>query len=56
MNPSRDLCNRAVAHLRSTLMGFERLGIRCRIEGDDLVVPASQSLKIEPDFGAMCPR
>ncbi len=45
-----------VAHLRSTLMGFERLGIRCRIEGDDLVVPASQSMKIEPDFGGHVPK
>jgi len=45
-----------VGHLRSTLMGFERLGIHCRIEGDDLVVPASQSLKIEPDFGGHVPK
>lgn len=45
-----------VVHLRSTLMGFERLGIRCLIEGDDLVVPADQSLKIEPDFGGHVPK
>ena len=32
-----------VEHLRSTLMGFARLGIACRIEGDDLIVPAEQS-------------
>ena len=30
-----------VAHLRSTLMGFERLGIRCIIDGDELIVPAN---------------
>lgn len=50
------ICDAGVGHLRSTLMGFARLGIRCRIEGDDLVVPASQSLKIEPDFGGHVPK
>src|SRR5690606_27680492 len=29
-----------VRHLRSTLMGFERLGISCRTEEDDLIIPA----------------
>ena len=29
-----------VQHLRSIRMGFERLGIVCEVEGDDLVVPA----------------
>ncbi len=43
-------------HLRSTLMGFERLGVRCRIEGDDLVVPGDQSLEIEPDLGGHVPK
>jgi UDP-N-acetylglucosamine 1-carboxyvinyltransferase len=50
------ICEAGVMHLRSTLMGFERLGIRCHIEGDDLVVPAAQSLKIEPDFGGHVPK
>jgi UDP-N-acetylglucosamine 1-carboxyvinyltransferase len=50
------ICDAGVGHLRSTLMGFERLGIRCRIEGDDLVVPADQSLRIEPDFGGHVPK
>jgi len=45
-----------VEHLRSTLMTFERLGIRCRIEGDDLVVPAGQEMKIQPDFGGHIPK
>src|SRR4051812_3389698 len=35
-----------VEHLRSTLMGFERLGVVCRIEGDDLIVPGQQEMVI----------
>ena len=45
-----------VAHLRSILMGFDRLGIACRIEGDDLVVPAEQSLRIRTDLGGHVPK
>ncbi|PZU24966.1 MAG: UDP-N-acetylglucosamine 1-carboxyvinyltransferase [Shinella sp.] len=48
--------NAGVEHLRSTLMNFERLGIRCRIEGNDLVVPAGQEMKIKPDFGGHVPK
>lgn len=45
-----------VEHLRSTLLGFERLGIVCRTEGDDVIVPASQSREIEPDRGGHVPK
>jgi UDP-N-acetylglucosamine 1-carboxyvinyltransferase len=45
-----------VQHLRSVLMGFERLGIVCRIEGDDLVVPAEQTRKIRADLGGHVPK
>lgn len=45
-----------VEHLRSTLMTFERLGIRCQIEGDDLFVPGEQALKIRSDFGGHVPK
>ena len=45
-----------VQHLRSTLMGFERLGIRCRIEGRDLVVPADQEMRVQKDFGGHIPK
>jgi UDP-N-acetylglucosamine 1-carboxyvinyltransferase len=45
-----------VEHLRSVLMGFERLGISCRIEGDDLVVPAEQSRRIREDLGGHVPK
>ncbi|MDQ2668931.1 MAG: UDP-N-acetylglucosamine 1-carboxyvinyltransferase, partial [Gemmatimonadota bacterium] len=45
-----------VEHLRSTLMGFERLGIKCRIEGDDLVIPAEQELRVQKDIGGHIPK
>lgn len=45
-----------VQHLRSTLMGFERLGIRCRIEGPDLVIPAGQEMRVQKDFGGHIPK
>jgi UDP-N-acetylglucosamine 1-carboxyvinyltransferase len=45
-----------VEHLRSIRMGFERLGIVCEVEGDDLVVPSGQTLKIRDDFGGHVPK
>jgi UDP-N-acetylglucosamine 1-carboxyvinyltransferase len=45
-----------VEHLRSTLMGFERLGVVCRIEGADLVIPANQEMKIRSDLGGAVPK
>ena len=45
-----------VEHLRSIRMGFERLGIVCRVEGDDLIVPPNQTLKIQDDFGGHVPK
>jgi len=45
-----------VEHLRSIRMGFERLGISCEVEGDDLVVPGRQTLKIQDDFGGHVPK
>jgi UDP-N-acetylglucosamine 1-carboxyvinyltransferase len=45
-----------VEHFRAILMGFERLGIVCRIEGDDLIVPAQQTRRIRPDFGGHVPK
>jgi UDP-N-acetylglucosamine 1-carboxyvinyltransferase len=45
-----------VEHLRSIRMGFERLGIVCRVEGDDLIVPSNQTLKIQDDFGGHVPK
>jgi UDP-N-acetylglucosamine 1-carboxyvinyltransferase len=48
--------NAGVAHLRSTLMNFERLGIYCQTQGDDLVVGAEQTHKIKEDFGGHIPK
>ncbi|MEP6764140.1 MAG: UDP-N-acetylglucosamine 1-carboxyvinyltransferase, partial [Gemmatimonadaceae bacterium] len=45
-----------VGHLRSMLMGFERLGISCKVEGDDLIVPAEQSRIIQSDLGGHVPK
>jgi UDP-N-acetylglucosamine 1-carboxyvinyltransferase len=45
-----------VQHLRSILMGFERLGIVCEIAGEDLIVPSEQTLKIKDDFGGHVPK
>jgi UDP-N-acetylglucosamine 1-carboxyvinyltransferase len=45
-----------VEHLRSIRMGFERLGIVCEVDGDDLVVSSGQTLKIRDDFGGHVPK
>ncbi len=45
-----------VEHLRSIRMGFERLGIVCEVDGEDLVVPSGQTLKIQDDFGGHVPK
>ena len=45
-----------VEHLRSTLMGFERLGIHCDIEGDDLLVSGEQARTIQSDLGGHVPK
>jgi UDP-N-acetylglucosamine 1-carboxyvinyltransferase len=45
-----------VEHLRSTRMGFERLGIVCQVDGADLVVPAEQSRRIQSDLGGHVPK
>jgi UDP-N-acetylglucosamine 1-carboxyvinyltransferase len=50
------ISNAGTEHLRSTLMGFNKLGVRCEIEGDDLLVPKDQDLKIVPDFGGHVPK
>ncbi|MCB1407638.1 MAG: UDP-N-acetylglucosamine 1-carboxyvinyltransferase, partial [Rhodobacteraceae bacterium] len=47
--------NAGVEHLRSTLMNFERLGIRCEQRGDDLFIPANQDMKVQDDFGGHIP-
>lgn len=46
----------AVEHLDSTLLAFERLGVRCEVRGDDLFVPAEQELEIRMDVGGHIPK
>ncbi len=50
------IASAGVKHLRMVLLGFERLGITCRIEGDDLIIPAEQSMKIRSDLGGHVPK
>jgi UDP-N-acetylglucosamine 1-carboxyvinyltransferase len=42
--------------LRSTMLGFERLGIRPRLDGQRLVVDAGQERRIRPDLGGHVPK
>ncbi|MBA3496796.1 MAG: UDP-N-acetylglucosamine 1-carboxyvinyltransferase [Gemmatimonadales bacterium] len=42
--------------LRSTLLGFERLGIRPRVDGHRLTVDAGQERRIRPDLGGHVPK
>lgn len=46
----------AVEHLDSTLLGFERMGIRCEIRGQDLFVPADQERVVRMDLGGHIPK
>src|SRR5436189_190351 len=42
--------------LRSTLLAFERLGVRPRLEGAKLIVDADQERRIRPDLGGHVPK
>ncbi|HQW67685.1 MAG TPA: UDP-N-acetylglucosamine 1-carboxyvinyltransferase [Gemmatimonadales bacterium] len=42
--------------LRSMLLGFERLGIAPRLEGDKLIVDAGQERRVRPDLGGHVPK
>ena len=46
----------AVEHLDSTLLGFERMGIRCEIRGKDLFVPSEQEREVRMDLGGHIPK
>ncbi len=50
------IADAGVEHLRSMLMGFERLGISCVIDGKDLIVPKEQSRRIRDDLGGHVPK
>jgi len=42
--------------LRSILLGFERLGVRPRLDGTRLIVDAGQERRIRPDLGGHVPK
>jgi UDP-N-acetylglucosamine 1-carboxyvinyltransferase len=42
--------------LRSTLLGFDRLGVRPRVDGDRLIVEAGQERRVRPDLGGHVPK
>lgn len=42
--------------LRGTLLGFERLGIRPRLDGQRLIIDADQERRIRPDLGGHVPK
>ena len=42
--------------LRSMLLGFDRLGIRPRVVGDQLIVDAGQERRVRPDLGGHVPK
>ena len=42
--------------LRSILMGFDRLGVRPRLDGSHLIVDANQERRIRPDVGDHIPK
>jgi UDP-N-acetylglucosamine 1-carboxyvinyltransferase len=50
------IADAGVEHLQSIRMGFARLGVECRVDGDDLIVPAKQEKKIQTDLGGHVPK
>src|SRR3982751_1217780 len=50
------IADAGIEHLRSTLMGFARLGVSCIIDGPDLVVPKDQEMIIQSDLGGHVPK
>ncbi|MEA3396082.1 MAG: UDP-N-acetylglucosamine 1-carboxyvinyltransferase [Chloroflexota bacterium] len=47
--------NAAPQHLRMVRAVYERLGVAFEVRGDDIFVPATQSLTIVPDMGGAIP-
>jgi UDP-N-acetylglucosamine 1-carboxyvinyltransferase len=45
-----------VEHLRSIRLGFERLGVFCRVEDDDLIIDKNQPRTIQSDLGGHVPK
>jgi UDP-N-acetylglucosamine 1-carboxyvinyltransferase len=47
--------NAAPQHLAMIALVFNRLGVHWEVEGDDVIVPEYQPLKIVPDIGGLIP-
>ena len=47
--------NAGVKNLQMIAHIFERMGVRWQLEGDDLIVPADQDLKVVPDLDGAIP-
>ncbi|MCL4393683.1 MAG: UDP-N-acetylglucosamine 1-carboxyvinyltransferase, partial [Chloroflexi bacterium] len=48
--------NAAAEHLQMVLLAFERLGVKCDVQGPNIRVPANQSLKVESDVHNAVPK
>jgi len=48
--------NAAPAHLGMIRMVFERLGVQCQVQGEDVLVPAGQDLAVVDDLGGAVPK
>jgi len=46
----------APEHLDSILLGFERLGVRVEVRGQDLFIPGDQEMAVHPDLGGHIPK
>jgi len=46
----------APEHLDSTLIGFDRLGVRVEVHGQDLHIPGDQEMRIKMDLGGYIPK
>lgn len=54
-NGSIRIRNAGTHHLDMVHLVFSRLGVRWNTEGDDIIVPKNQELKVEPDLGEAIP-
>ena len=50
------IVNACPAHMHMTRLMLERLGVRAECEGEDILVPGNQSLRIRPDFDGAIPK
>jgi UDP-N-acetylglucosamine 1-carboxyvinyltransferase len=50
------ILNACPAHMHMTRLMLERLGVRAECDGEDIVVPGNQSLRIRPDFDGAIPK